>query len=41
MGTTQGTAKDIVTERMQLVREMLARVRKESQQHRRHAACVG
>ncbi len=28
MGTTQGTAKDIVTERMQLVREMLARVRK-------------
>lgn len=28
MGTKQGTAKDIVTERMQLVREMLARVRK-------------
>lgn len=32
MGTTQGTAKDIVTERMQLVREMLARVRKVAEQ---------
>lgn len=28
MGTAQGSTKDIVTERMQLVREMLARVRK-------------
>jgi len=35
MGTKQGTAKDIVTERMQLVHEMLARVRKVAEQDMR------